>query len=428
MTTAEAALDKNAIQAEMRAMGRAAREAAALLARSDAATRDAALIAAAKALRASQEEILAANAKDMEEAKAKGLSEALLDRLLLNPERVEAMAAGLEAIAEQEDPLGRVIELRERPNGLKIEKVTVPLGVIGIIYESRPNVTADAGALCIKSGNAAILRGGSESYHSSGAILSCLKKGLADAGLPESSIQRPGTTDREAVGMMLTMNDCIDVIIPRGGKGLTGRVMNESKVPVLAHLDGNCHTYVHAAADPEMAKAIVHNAKLRRTGICGATETLLLDEALADSQLVPILEDLSAAGCEIRGDAGVCARFPAAKPASEEDWDTEYLAPIIAVRLVPGLEEAVAHINRHGSHHTEAIVTEDEAAAERFMAEVDAGIVLHNASTQYADGGEFGMGAEIGISTGKLHARGPVGAQQLTSTKYRVRGSGQVRP
>ena len=428
MNTAEAALDKNAIQAEMRAMGRAAREAAALLARSDAATRDAALIAAAKALRASQQEILAANAKDMEAAKAKGLSEALLDRLLLNPERVEAMAAGLEAIAEQEDPLGRVIELRERPNGLKIEKVTVPLGVIGIIYESRPNVTADAGALCIKSGNAAILRGGSESYHSSGAILSCLKKGLAEAGLPESCIQRPGTTDREAVGVMLTMNDCIDVIIPRGGKGLTGRVMNESKVPVLAHLDGNCHTYVHAAADPEMAKAIVHNAKLRRTGICGATETLLLDEALADSQLLSILEDLSAAGCEIRGDEGVRARFPAAKPASEEDWDREYLAPIIAVRLVPGLEEAVAHINRHGSHHTEAIVTGDEAAAERFMAEVDAGIVLHNASTQYADGGEFGMGAEIGISTGKLHARGPVGAQQLTSTKYRVRGSGQIRP
>jgi glutamate-5-semialdehyde dehydrogenase len=426
--SAEAALDKNVIRAEMLAIGRAARDAAAQLAKSPNAQRDAALTAAAEAIRAQASQIIEANAKDMAAAEKKGLSAALLDRLLLTPERVEAMAAGLEQIAAQPDPLGQVIEVRERPNGLVIEKVTVPLGVIGIIYESRPNVTADAGALCLKAGNAAILRGGSESFHSSGAILACLQAGLKAAGLPEAAIQRPGTRDREAVGVMLTMTDFIDVIIPRGGKGLTGRVMEESKVPVLAHLDGLCHTYIHAGADLEMARKIAVNAKLRRTGICGATETLLLDRAIADTHLKPILEDLVAGGCELRGDPEVLLRMPSAKPATPEDWDTEYLAPILSVKLVEGIEEAIAHINRHGSHHTEAIVTGDKAAAERFMEEVDAGIVLHNASTQYADGGEFGMGAEIGISTGKLHARGPVGAQQLTSTKYRVLGSGQTRP
>ena len=428
MTAAEAALDKNTIRGEMLAVGRAARSAAAVLAKSPHEKRQQALRAAAAAIRAQEAAILAANAKDMEAARAKGLTDALLDRLLLTAERVEAMANGLEQIAEQPDPLGQILERRERPNGLIIEKVTVPLGVIGIIYESRPNVTADAGALCLKAGNAAILRGGSESYHSSGAILNCLKAGLAGAGLPEEAIQRPETTDREAVGVMLTMSDSIDVIIPRGGKGLTGRVMSESKVPVLAHLDGIVHSYVHAGADLEMAKAIVHNAKLRRVGICGATETLLIDRAIADSHLVPILEDLSAAGYEIRGDEETCKRFAQAIPATPEDWGCEYLAPIISVRVVEGLNEAIAHINSHGSHHTECIITEDAEAAERFLEEVDAGIVLHNASTQYADGGEFGMGAEIGISTGKLHARGPVGAQQLTSTKYRVRGSGQTRP
>jgi glutamate-5-semialdehyde dehydrogenase len=304
----------------------------------------------------------------------------------------------------------------------------VPLGVIGIIYESRPNVTADAGALCLKAGNAAILRGGSESFHSASAILDCLQTGLTEAGLPAAAIQRIPTTDRAAVGILLTMSDFVDVIVPRGGRGLIERVQRESRIPVFSHLDGMVHSYVHAGADPDMARDIVVNAKMRRTGICGATETLLVDRALAETQLPDLLRALAAAGCAIRGDATVRRIMPEAEAATEADWETEYLAPIIAVKVVAGLDEAIDHINRHGSHHTEAIITEDAAAAARFLNEVDAGIVMHNASTQFADGGEFGMGAEIGISTGKLHARGPVGAEQLTSYKYKVQGRGQTRP
>ncbi len=425
---AEVIPDQDDLRRSMMALGKAAKSAAGILAQSSDDQRNAGLLAAAAALRARQNEILAANGADMAEAREKGLTEALLDRLELNPQRVEAMAVGLEEIAKLPDPLNRVLESTTRPNGLRIEKVSVPLGVIGIIYESRPNVTADAGALCLKAGNAAILRGGSESARSSAAILEALQNGLVAAGLPESAIQRPPTSDREAVGILLKMSDSVDVIIPRGGRGLIERVMNESRVPVLAHLDGLCHTYIHAAADLDKARAIALNAKMRRTGICGATETLLVDRAAVSSHLQPVLRDLAEAGCELRGDESVRALVPDVKAATDADWDTEYLAPILSVRVVDDLVEAVAHINRHGSHHTECIVTEDATAAQRFMAEVDAGIVLHNASTQFADGGEFGMGAEIGISTGKLHARGPVGAQQLTSTKYRVHGSGQVRP
>ncbi|MGF1609571.1 MAG: glutamate-5-semialdehyde dehydrogenase [Kiloniellales bacterium] len=428
MSAEGAVLLKDDLTQAMQALGRAARAAAHVLGLAEPETKAEALRAAAAAIRARQAAILAANARDMEGGRAKGLSAALLDRLLLNPERVEAMARGLEEIAAFPDPIGKVLEVRQRPNGLVIEKISVPLGVIGIIYESRPNVTADAGGLCLKAGNAAILRGGSESFHSSGAILECLQEGLRAAGLPEAAIQRVPTTDRAAVGILLTMHDCVDVIVPRGGRGLIERVMNESRIAVMAHLDGLCHTYVDRAADLAMARAIVLNAKMRRTGICGATETLLLDRAVAATHLKPILGDLIAAGCELRGDAEVRAAEPRAKPATDKDWDTEYLAPIIAVKLVDGVDAAIAHINRHGSHHTEAIVTDDKATAERFMSHVDAGIVMHNTSTQYADGGEFGMGAEIGISTGKLHARGPVGAEQLTSTKYVVRGAGQVRP
>lgn len=425
---ADAILDQDKLRQSMLQLGGAAKAAAGVLAQSSDAQRNAGLLAAAAALRASQNEILAANGADMAEAREKGLTEALLDRLELNPQRIEAMALGLEEIAKLPDPLNRILETTTRPNGLRIEKVSVPLGVIGIIYESRPNVTADAGALCLKAGNAAILRGGSESARSSAAILEALQMGLVAAGLPEAAIQRPPTSDRAAVGILLTMSDFVDVIIPRGGRGLIERVMNESRVPVLAHLDGLCHTYIHAASDLDKARAIALNAKMRRTGICGATETLLVDRAVLASHLQPVLRDLAEAGCELRGDATVCGLVPDVKAATEVDWDTEYLAPILSVKVVDDLADAVAHINRHGSHHTECIVTEDASAAERFMAEVDAGIVLHNASTQFADGGEFGMGAEIGISTGKLHARGPVGAQQLTSTKYRVHGSGQVRP
>ncbi|MEE8189353.1 MAG: glutamate-5-semialdehyde dehydrogenase [Kiloniellales bacterium] len=412
----------------MEALGRSARAAAAELASADPEAKTAALMAAAQAIRDRQDAILAANAKDMEGARAKGLSSALLDRLELNPERVESMAAGLEAIAQFPDPVGRTLAEWERPNGLRIARVSVPLGVIGIIYESRPNVTADAGGLCLKSGNAAILRGGSESFHSSGAILEALQTGLKAAGLPEGAIQRLPTSDRAAVGILLTMHETVDIIVPRGGRGLIERVQKESRIPVIAHLEGLCHTYLHAAADPAKAREIALNAKMRRTGICGATETLLIDRAIAQDQLGPILDDLIGAGCEIRGDAEACALEPRATPAKPEDWDTEYLDAILAVKVVDGLEEAIAHINHHGSHHTEAIVTEDQAAAEAFLERVDAAIVMHNTSTQFADGAEFGMGAEIGISTGRLHARGPVGAEQLTSYKYVVRGTGQVRP
>ncbi len=425
---AEAALKQQDLQTAMTDLGRAAREAAATLALADPAVKSRALMAAATAIRESADCIAAANARDMAAARSKGLTPALLDRLELTPERIEAMARGVEEVAELPDPVGRVLAEWDRPNGLKIARVAVPLGVIGIIYESRPNVTADAGALCLKSGNAAILRGGSESFHSSGAILDCLQAGLKQAGLPEAAIQRIPTTDRAAVGILLTMTDYVDVIVPRGGRGLIERVQRESRIPVFSHLDGMVHTYVHAAADADMARRVVVNAKMRRTGICGATETLLVDRAVAERQLPGLLKALVEAGCDIRGDETVRRILPEATPATPEDWDTEYLAPIIAVKVVDGLDEAINHINRHGSHHTEAIITEDGAAAERFMNAVDAGIVMHNTSTQFADGGEFGMGAEIGISTGKMHARGPVGAEQLTSYKYKVRGQGQTRP
>ncbi len=425
---AEAALKEEDLQSTMTALGEAARAAAAELALADPEVKNRALMAAARAIRDEAGKIAAANAKDMAAARAKGLTPALLDRLELTPERIEAMAKGVEDVAGLPDPVGRVLAEWDRPNGLKIARVSVPLGVIGIIYESRPNVTADAGALCLKSGNAAILRGGSESFHSSGAILECLQAGLKATGLPEAAIQRIPTTDRAAVGILLTMSDDVDVIVPRGGRGLIERIQRESRIPVFSHLDGMVHTYVHAAADPEMAERIVINAKMRRTGICGATETLLVDEALAETLLPKLLEALHAADCAIRGDEVVRRVMPEAEAATPEDWDTEYLAPIIAVKVVSGLDEAIAHINAHGSHHTEAIITEDAGAAARFMSEVDAGIVMHNTSTQFADGGEFGMGAEIGISTGKLHARGPVGAEQLTSYKYKVQGRGQIRP
>jgi glutamate-5-semialdehyde dehydrogenase len=416
------------LRSAMAEIGRRARAAAAQLALSSAQTRDRALLEAARAIRARREEIFAANRTDLAEAKERGLAPALVDRLLLDEKRLEAMAAGLETIAALPDPLGRILASSTRPNGLKIEKVSVPLGVIGIIYESRPNVTADAGGLVLKAGNAAILRGGSESFHSSRAILAALAEGLLAAGLPESAIQLVPTRERAAVGLMLGMSEYIDVIVPRGGKSLIDRVEREARMPVLAHLEGLCHTYVDGASDPEKARAIVLNAKMRRTSICGATETLLVDRRVAAAQLPAILTLLREAGCELRGDAETRALDPAVLPASEEDWRTEYLDAILSVRIVCGVGEAIAHINRYGSHHTDAIVTEDAAAAERFLREVDSAIVLVNASTQFADGGEFGMGAEIGIATGRLHARGPVGAAELTTYKYLVRGSGQVRP
>ncbi len=419
--------DHAGLVAQMKQLGQAARRAAAALALAGRAGKDRALLEMAKALRENRAGIMAANAEDMAAAKARSLSAALLDRLMLDEKRIEAMAKGLEEIAMLPDPVGRELAAWDRPNGLKITRVAVPLGVIGIIYESRPNVTADAGGLCLKSGNAAILRGGSESARSSAAILDCLQAGLRAAGLPEAAIQRLPTTDRAAVGIMLTMTDEIDLIIPRGGRGLIERVAAESRIPVLKHLDGNCHTYVDAAADAEKARRIVLNAKMRRIGVCGATETLLVHRKRLD--LLPLLVgDLLAAGCEVRGDAETQAVDSRVKAATDLDWDTEYLDAIIAVRVVDDVEDAIGHINRHGSHHTEAIVTEDAAAAEQFLREIDAGIVIQNASTQFADGGEFGMGAEIGISTGKLHARGPVGAEQLTSYKYVVRGDGQIRP
>jgi glutamate-5-semialdehyde dehydrogenase len=419
---------RESLQGEMESLGRAARAAAQELSLATSAQKAEALRAAAEAIRKGEKAILAANARDMEAARRKGLIPALLDRLLLDSGRVEAMAKGLESIAEAPDPVGRTLAEWERPNGLRIARISVPLGVIGIIYESRPNVTADAGGLCLKAGNAAILRGGSESFHSSAAIHACLQEGLKAAGLPEAAIQRVPTSDRAAVGYLLAMNRYVDIIVPRGGKGLIERVFAESRVPVLAHLEGLCHSYVDRSADLAMAREIVVNAKMRRTGICGATETLLIDRPVVESHLKPIAEALIAAGCELRGDAAAQAADPRIGPAAEEDWTTEYLEPVLSVRVVDGVDEAIAHINRYGSHHTEAIIADDPATAERFLTHVDSGIVMHNTSTQFADGGEFGMGAEIGISTGKLHARGPVGAEQLTSYKYLVRGKGQVRP
>lgn len=414
--------------AQMEVLGKAAQEAASLLARSPREQRDQALREGAAAIRASRDEILAANAEDMEAARAKGLNPAMLDRLLLDSARLEAMAKGLEAIAELPDPLGRILAEWERPNGLHIQRVAVPLGVIGIIYESRPNVTADAGGLCLKSGNAAILRGGSESFNSSNAILKAMQHGLQAAGLPESCLQRPASRDRALVGEMLRAHRWIDVVVPRGGRSLIERVLQEAKVPVLAHLDGNNHTYLHRAADPQKALALTMNAKMRRTGICGATETLLVDKEVAEDLLPPILEALHEKGCELRGDEVVQALDERVLPAQEADWDQEYLAPVLAIRTVSGIAEALAHIACHGSRHTECIVTEDGEAAEVFLTQVDAAIVTHNTSTQFADGGEFGMGAEIGIATGKLHARGPVGTEQLTSYKYLVRSAGATRP
>jgi glutamate-5-semialdehyde dehydrogenase len=417
------------IEKLMAPIGRAALAAAQVLARADAAQKNAALEAAAQALRRRRDEILAANAQDLEVARSSGLAAAMIDRLALDAARVEAMARGVEEIARLADPVGSVLAEWVRPNGLRIQRVRVPLGVIGIIYESRPNVTCDAGALCLKSGNAAILRGGSESHRSSTAIHACLVDGLRAADLPEDCIQLVPTTDRAAVGYMLAgMADWIDVIVPRGGKSLVARVQQEARVPVIGHLEGNCHVYVDRAADLNMARTIVLNAKLRRTGICGAAETLLVDEACVETHLAPLVRALLDAGCEVRGDATVRTVDPRVRPATEDDWYTEYLDAVIAAKVVEGVDDAVAHIARYGSAHTESIVTEDPAAAEKFLSRVDSAIVLHNASTQFADGGEFGMGAEIGISTDRFHARGPVGVEQLTSYKYVVRGTGQVRP
>ncbi|MBV9552137.1 MAG: glutamate-5-semialdehyde dehydrogenase [Alphaproteobacteria bacterium] len=425
--TALIAKPETDLAATIAEIGRRAREAATKLALASPEAKETALCAAAAAVRDRADEILAANAADLTEAGRGGLSPALTDRLALDPKRLQAVATGLEDIAALPDPVGRVLASSTRPNGLRIERVSVPLGVIGIIYESRPNVTADAGGLALKSGNAAILRGGSESFHSSRALIAALGDGLHAAGLPEDAIQLVPTRDRAAVGLMLKMSGIIDIIVPRGGASLIERVQRESRLPVIAHLEGLCHTYIDGAADPEKARQIALNAKMRRVSVCGATETLLVDRR-AKPMLPPILADLRRAGCELRGDPEVLTIDPATAPATEQDWLTEYLDAILAVRIVDGVGGAIEHINRYGSHHTDAIVTEDEAAAERFLREIDSAIVLVNASTQFADGGEFGMGAEIGISTQRLPPRGPVGAAELTTYKYLVRGNGQVRP
>ncbi|MER9934808.1 glutamate-5-semialdehyde dehydrogenase [Mesorhizobium sp. M0088] len=415
--------------ATMADIGRRARAAARPLAIATTAAKNAALLAMAEAIVAREQDILDANAIDVSNGQESGLSASFMDRLKLDPARVRAMADGIREIAALRDPVGDVMAQWDRPNGLHIERVRTPLGVVGVIYESRPNVTADAGALCLKAGNPVILRGGSDSLNSSAAIHACLVEGLKEAGLPEDAIQLVPTTDRAAVGEMLKgLGGTLDVIIPRGGKSLVGRVQAEARVPVFAHLEGICHLYIDRSADLDMAVRIAVNAKMRRTGVCGAAETLLVDQAVASTHLVPILDALRAAGCEIHADADVLKVFFDAKPAIDADWVTEYLDAIIAVKLVDGVAGAIEHIETFSSHHTEAIVAEDAQAVERFFNEIDSAILLHNASTQFADGGEFGMGAEIGIATGKMHARGPVGVEQLTSFKYRVRGSGQVRP
>jgi glutamate-5-semialdehyde dehydrogenase len=417
------------LAATMDAIGRQAREAARVLALAPPAQKNRALAAMAQSLRTSRDSILAANARDVEEARGAGATAAFLDRLTLDERAIEAMAAGLDTIRKLKDPIGGVMASWRRPNGMRIERVRVPLGVVGVIYESRPNVTADAGALCLKAGNAVILRGGSESFNSAREIHAAMVQGLLAAGLPAASITLVPTRDREAVGLMLTgLGGAIDVIVPRGGKSLVGRVQTEARVPVFAHLEGVCHVYVDGKAKLPMAKAIVLNAKMRRTGVCGAAETLLVDRAGADKLLKPLIAMLIKAGCEVRGDQAVQAADNRVKPASEADWSTEYLDAIITAGVVDGVDAAIAHIEQYGSHHTDAIITEDRKAAEKFLREVDSAIVLHNASTQFADGGEFGFGAEIGIATGRLHARGPVGVEQLTSFKYRIRGRGQIRP
>jgi glutamate-5-semialdehyde dehydrogenase len=421
-------MDALTVEAQMTEIGRRAKAAALVLATMPADAKDRALREGAKAMRLAARAIKEANAKDMAAGKEKGLSASLLDRLLLTDERIEAMAQGLEDIAALPDPIGQVITEWDRPNGLQISRVRTPLGVIGIIYESRPNVTADAGALCLKSGNAAILRGGSESFYSSHAILDALQIGLAHAGLPADAIQMVPTKDRTAVGLLLSMDQYVDVIVPRGGKGLIERVSAESRIPMFKHLDGICHTYIHERADIAMARKVVLNAKMRRTGICGATETLLIDRAIVAKVLPDIVADLRDAGCALRADDECRAIVPDLDPASEDDWGTEYLDAILSIKVVDGVARAIEHIHRYSSQHTEAIITEDRVAAERFMNEIDSAILMWNASTQFADGGQFGMGAEMGISTGKLHARGPVGVEQLTTFKYKVRGSGQCRP
>jgi glutamate-5-semialdehyde dehydrogenase len=422
-------MDLTELDRVMRALGAEAVIASAVLARASRTAKDAALTEAAALLRQRVPEILQANALDMEAARVRQLSGALTDRLMLNAARIEAMATGLESIAALSDPIGSVLAEWTRPNGLVIQRVRVPLGVLAIIYESRPNVTADAGALCLKSGNAVILRAGSESVHSSRAIHACLVGGLVAAGLPSTAVQLVPTTDREAVRYLLAeMADTIDVVVPRGGKGLIERVQREARVPVIGHLDGNCHVYVDRDADLAMACSVVLNAKLRRTGICGAAETLLVDQAAVSTHLAPLIEALLAAGCEVRGDALSQAVDSRVQAATEDDWYTEYLDAIIAVKVVADVDAACAHIAHYGSAHTESIITNNDATAACFLSQVDSAIVLHNASTQFADGGEFGMGAEIGISTDKFHARGPVGVEQLTSYKYVVRGKGQVRP
>ena len=412
----------------MLALGQKARASARALALSSNAQRNHALTSSAAHLRARAHDILAANAADVTDAKARGTVSSFLDRLTLDSARVNGIARDVDAVAALPDPLGRVLANFKRPNGLTIERVATPLGVIGVIFESRPNVTADAAALCLKSGNATILRGGSESFRTSRVIHECFVAGLKDAGLPEACISLVPTRDRAAVGAMLTgLQGNLDVIVPRGGKSLVARVQNEARVPVFAHLEGIVHVFVHAAADTETAKQIVLNSKMRRTGICGAAETLLVDEACAPALLAPLVTMLLDAGCDVRGDAAARAVNSRVSAATLEDWSTEYLDSIIAVKVVAGLDAAIHHIETYGSHHTDCIITQDEAAATRFLREVDSAIVLHNASTQFADGGEFGFGAEIGISTGRMHARGPVGAEQLTSYNYRVRGNGQVR-
>ncbi len=417
------------VRAAMRLVGARARAAARLLANTPTEQKNRALTAGARFLRERSADILAANARDFADGKAKGLTTAFLDRLALSETRIESIARGLEEVALLADPVGRVLATFARPNGLVIERVATPLGVVGVIYESRPNVTADAGALCLKSGNAVVLRGGSDSFHSSAAIHACLVEGLKEAGLPEAAIARAPFASRAAVGEMLEgLGGTLDVIVPRGGRSLVDRVQREARVPVFAHLEGIVHVYVDRAADLDKAVRIVVNAKMRRTGVCGAAETLLVHRRVADCMLEPLIEALVQAGCEVRGDASVQEADARVKAATEEDWRTEYLDAIIAVRIVDNLEAAIEHIETYGSRHTDCIVTEDKAAAEKFLKEVDSAIVIHNASTQFADGGEFGFGAEIGIATGRMHARGPVGVEQLCTFKYRVRGDGQTRP
>lgn len=427
LTRAE--LSSEQIEALMAEIGQNAKAASGPLSVASPERKHAALIAMAEAIERNTNEILSANAIDMENGHESGLSSAMLDRLKLDEDRILAMANGIRAIADLKDPVGETIAAWDRPNGLKIERVRTPLGVIGVIYESRPNVTADAGALCLKAGNAVILRGGTDSVNSSGAIHACLVEGLKAAKLPETAIQLVPTTDRAAVGELLKgLGGTVDVIVPRGGKSLVGRVQSEARVPVFAHLEGLCHIYVDSSAELDMTVDIIANAKMRRTGICGSVETVLFDRKIAATHLIPTLKRLTEEGCEIRGTEEICIAYPDAKMAIEEDWSTEYLDAIVSVKVVDGMDDALAHIAEYSSSHTEAVIAEDADIVERFFNEVDSAILLHNASTQFADGGEFGMGAEIGIATGKMHARGPVGVEQLTSFNYRVRGTGQTRP